>query len=89
MLGMLSYTVNIAVYPVITESFAPQAIWNGVLLSLVLTWPIALVIGPMFYLYIANVRKGRKILRDTTVFFVSILCLIAEIAYVKLISADS
>jgi hypothetical protein len=43
----------------------------------------------LFFLYIAHLKTGRKFLKDSTVFWMSGLCLIAEIAYVILLTADS
>lgn len=89
MLGALSYTFNIATYAIFTEGFAPRAIFGGLVRALIGTLPITLVLGPMLVIYILHLRKGRKILRDTTVFCVCFFCLVAEVVYLNALFADS
>jgi hypothetical protein len=89
MLGVLSYTVIFAVDPMIAGSFTPSAIWKGILLALVFTCPIAFVMGPLFFIYIVQLKMGRKILNDSTVFYISALCLLSEFAFVLLFLNDT
>lgn len=81
MLGLLSYVVLAIAYPIVTEHFSPMAIWRGTLVALVMLWPITLVIGPIFFVYVAHLRKGRKILKDKTIFVISVLCLVSECVF--------
>jgi hypothetical protein len=85
MFGVLSYVVMMAVDPMISGNFSLQAIWSGIVVSLISTWPIALVIGPMFFIYVAQLKKGRKIFKDSTVIVVSIVCLISEFVFIKVV----
>jgi hypothetical protein len=89
MLGVLSYTVIFAIDPMIAGNFTPLAIWNGVLLASVFTCPIAFVMGPIFFVYIVQLKIGRKILNDSTVFYISALCLLSEFAFVLLFLNDT
>jgi hypothetical protein len=88
MLGALSYVVIFAIDPMIAGSFTLLSIWNGALLALIVTWPIALVVGPLFFLYIAYLKKGRKVLSDSAVFYVSVLTLVSEALFLKLFLDD-
>jgi ribose/xylose/arabinose/galactoside ABC-type transport system permease subunit len=81
MFGVLSYVVLIASAVAEAGSFSPQAIWAGMLSALVFTWPIAFVMGPIFLIYIAQLKKGRKFLNDSTVFYLSGLCILSEFAF--------
>jgi hypothetical protein len=82
MFGVLSYVVVMAIDPMISGSFTPRAVWSGIVIALIATWPIALVIGPMLCTYMVQLRRGRKILKDSTVILVSVLCLISEVVFV-------
>jgi hypothetical protein len=81
MLGVLSYTVIFAIDPMIAGNFTPLAIWYGIVLGVVVTWPIAFVMGPVFFIYMARLKKGRKVLKDSTVFYLSVLCLVSEAVF--------
>src|SRR6476661_3171908 len=61
MFGVLSYVVVMAIDPMISGNFTPRAVWSGIVIALIATWPIALVIGPMFCTYMVQLRRGRKI----------------------------
>jgi hypothetical protein len=61
MLGVLSYTINIAIHPMITQGFAPQSILGGLVRALVATLPIALVMGPLFVVCIMHLKQSRKL----------------------------
>lgn len=82
MVGVLSYVVLIAINPMITGGFTPQAIWSGIVIGLIGAWPIAFVMGPLFLIYIVQLKKGRKVLKDSTVFYIAVLCLVSEVAFV-------
>jgi hypothetical protein len=81
MLGVLSYVVMTAVNFLVLGSFTPQAIWLGILAGLIFNWPIAFVMGPTLFIYIVNLKKGQKTLKDSTVFYIAVLCLISEFAF--------
>jgi hypothetical protein len=89
MFGVLSYTVTLALMRMVVGSFAPQAIWAGILTTLIFTCPIAFVMGPLLFIYILHLKKGRKILKDSTVFYIAVLCLISEFAFVLLFLNDT
>jgi hypothetical protein len=89
MLGVLSYVVVIAMARMFVENFTPQSILAGMLLALVVTWPIAFVMGPIFFIYIAQLKRGRKILNDSTVFYISVLCMISELVFWRLFFGDT
>jgi hypothetical protein len=80
MVGVLSYVVIFALDPMIDGNFTPSAIWHGILLALVVTGPIAFVMGPIFLIYIVRLRKGQKILSDSSVFFRNIFLRRRDIA---------
>jgi hypothetical protein len=87
MMGVLSYAVMLAIDFTFGGIFTP--IWAGLLIALFITWPIALVLGPVFLVYVANLKKGRKILNDETVFAISALCLMAEVGFVMIFDGSS
>jgi hypothetical protein len=89
MFGVLSYVVLMAIDLMVSGNFTPRAILGGVLIALVATWPIAFVMGPIFFIYIVQIKKGRKILKDRTVIIISILCLISEFAFLKVFLGDA
>jgi hypothetical protein len=83
MLGVLSYVVMFAIDPMLSGNFTPHAIWSGVVVALIATGPIVFVVGPLFLIYMVQLKNGRKILKDSTVFCISILSLVSEIVFVK------
>jgi hypothetical protein len=89
MFGVLSYVIVMAIDPMVSGGFTLQAIWSGIVIALIATWPIAFVIGPIFFIYIVKLKKGRKILKDSTVIVVSLLCLMGEFAFVKVFFANT
>jgi hypothetical protein len=89
MLGVLSYVAIFAIDPMIAGNFTPLAIWHGIILALFATCPIAFVMGPLFLVYIARLKEGREVPKDSTVFCVSILCLVSEFVFLKLFLDDS
>jgi hypothetical protein len=89
MFGVLSYAVVAAIYPMVAGSFTPQAIWRGTIIALVITWPITFVMGPISLIYIVQLKRGRRVLKDSTVLLISFLCLISELAFVKFFLDDT
>ena len=87
MFGVLAYAVMFAVDFTAFGMF--KSIWGGLLIALVVTWPITLVLGPVCFIYIANLKKGRKIFRDSTVFFISVVCLMAEVGFLFFFDGSS
>ena len=80
MFGALAYVVVMAIDPMVSGNFTPQAIWSGIAIALIATWPIAFVMGPLSVFYIAHLKRGRKSLKDSTVILIAILCLMFEFA---------
>jgi hypothetical protein len=85
MFGVLSYVVAMAIYisPTVTGNFTFSIVSSSVVIVLFMTWPIAFVMGPVFLIYVAYLRKGRKVLKDSTVLYISGLCLISEALFLK------
>jgi hypothetical protein len=85
MCGVLSYVVAVVVFMTLTlvANFTFFNILRTIILVLFFTWPIALGLGSFFFVYMTNLRQGRKITKDSTVFCVSGLCLILEILFLK------
>jgi hypothetical protein len=89
MFGVLSYVVVMAIDPMVSGNFTTHAVWSGIVIALIATWPIAVVMGPIFSIYIVQLKRGRKILKDSTVILISILCLISELIFVKVFLESS
>jgi hypothetical protein len=83
MFGVLSYVVVMAIDPMVSGNFTPHAVWSGIVIAVIATWPIALVMGPIVSTCIVQLKRGKKILKDSTVILISIFCLISELIFVK------
>ena len=84
MFGTLAYVVAAALLFVALLAivdFRPLAIFAGLALSLFYTWPIWLVMGPVFFIYLAYLKNRRKWLRDSTVVYLSAFALTSECAF--------
>jgi hypothetical protein len=79
MFGVLSYAVLFVIDFTFGGMFTST--WAGLFIALFWTWPIALVLGPVCFFYIANLKKGRKILKDSTILLICVLCLLAEVGF--------
>jgi hypothetical protein len=91
MFGVLSYiaiAIAVVVPKFVASEYTAHSFFLGTTIALFFTWPIALVMGPMFLIYIWSLKKGRKLFRDSTVFYVSVLCLVSELAFVALFFGD-
>ncbi|MBR0753799.1 hypothetical protein JQ604_16560 [Bradyrhizobium jicamae] len=82
MFGTLAYAVAPIIVYFATFGFWPRAILAGLTASLIYTWPIWLVMGPVLYFYLAYLNKRQKWLRDSTVVYLSALSLTSECAFV-------
>lgn len=91
MFGVLSYIVvaiAVVVPRLAVSDYTLHALFFGTTIALFFTWPIALVMVPIFLIYIWFLKKGRKLFRDSTVFYISVICLISELAFVALFFGD-
>jgi len=91
MVGVLSYVVvaiAVVVPKLVVSDHTIHAFLFATTIALFFTWPIALVMVPIFLIYIWFLKKGQKIFRDSTVFYISILCLVSELAFVALFFGD-
>jgi hypothetical protein len=81
MFGTLSYVMTPAITFIVLGDFTPRTILAGIALSLFYVWPILLVMGPAFFIYVAQLKKRKKWLKDSMVAYVSAASFIAECAY--------
>ena len=91
MFGVLSYvfvSIAVVVPRLVASDYTVHAFLFGTTIALFFTWPIAFVMVPIFLIYIWFLKKGQKIFRDSTVFYISVLCLVAEFAFVALFFGD-
>jgi hypothetical protein len=85
MFGTLAYVVVPALLFVLFATrvdFRPTTILAGLVASLFYTWPIWLIMGPVFIVYIAYLKKRKKWLRDSTVVYLSAISLMSECAFI-------
>jgi uncharacterized membrane protein YoaK (UPF0700 family) len=78
MFGTLAYVITPGVLFIALTNFWPRTILAGLVASLFYTWPIWLVMGPVFFIYIAYLKKREKWLRDSTVVYLSVLSMASE-----------
>jgi hypothetical protein len=91
MLGVLSYVavaILVVVPKLVVSDYTVHAFLFGTTIALFFTWPIALVMVPIFLIYIWFLKKGRKLFKDSTVFYIAVLCLVSELAFVALFFGD-
>ena len=86
MFGSLAYVAAAAILCIERTHFGPGEIIAGLGASIFLTWPIWLVIGPIFFVYVAYLRKRQKWLRDSTVVYLSAFALTSEYAFIVWLS---
>jgi hypothetical protein len=87
MFGVLSYVVvaiAVVVPKLVASDYSVHSFIFATTIALFFTWPIALVMAPIFLIYIWFLSKGRKVFRDSTVFYMTVLCLVSELAFVAL-----
>src|SRR6185437_9291241 len=87
MLGVLSYPI--ALTAALLAGLWLDSIWGGMIAVLVITWPIILVMGPIFIIYMVSLKRGRRILKNTSVLYISIACLASEILFLFLFFKDA
>jgi hypothetical protein len=81
MFGTLSYVVTPAIIVIVLEGFAPGIILAGVAMSIFYTWPLWLVMGPVFFIYIAQIKRRNRWLKNSTVYYLSAVSFVAEGAF--------
>jgi len=86
MFGALAYVVAPAIVFVALTDFRPVTIIKGLVASLFYTWPIWLIIGPVFFVYLAYLKRREKWLRDSTVVYLSAFSLISDCAFMLWLS---
>ncbi|WP_456623880.1 MULTISPECIES: hypothetical protein [unclassified Bradyrhizobium] len=83
MFGTLAYVVApalpFAIYAIV--ELQPFALFAGLAVALFYTWPIWLLIGPVFFIYVSYLKNRRKWLRDSTVVYLSAFALASECAF--------
>jgi len=84
MFGTLSYVVTPAIIVVVLEGFAPGLILAGIAMSIFYTWPLWLVMGPVFFIYIAQIKRRNRWLKNSTVYYLSAISFVAECAFLTL-----
>lgn len=82
MFGTLAYVVAPAIVFVALTDFRPRTILAGLTASVFYTWPIWLVMGPVFFIYVGYLKRREKWLKDSTVFCLSAFSLMAECAFI-------
>ncbi len=86
MFATLSYVVTPAIIVSVLEGFAPGVILVGIAISMFYTWPLWLVIGPVFFIYIAQIKRRNRWLKNSTVYYLSAISFVAEGAFLILFS---
>jgi hypothetical protein len=84
MFGTLAYVVAPALLFAVLSAFAgshPLSFLAGLALALFYTWPVWLLMGPIFYIYVVYLKNRRKWLRDSTVVYLSAIALTSECAF--------
>jgi uncharacterized membrane protein YoaK (UPF0700 family) len=84
MFGTLAYVVAPGILFIVLSAVVdshPFAFLAGLALSLFYTWPIWLLMGPVFCIYVVYLKNRRKWLRDSTVFYLSAIALASECAF--------
>ncbi|WP_441236024.1 hypothetical protein [Bradyrhizobium sp. 930_D9_N1_4] len=84
MFGTLAYVVAPALLFAVFFAFLgphPLTFLAGLALALFYTWPIWLLMGPVFYIYVVYLKNRRKWLRDSTVVYLSVIALSSECAF--------
>jgi len=83
MFGSLAYVMAPAILHIATGNLQRHGILAGIVGSLIVTWPIWLVMGPVLYVYIAYLKRREKWLRDSTVVYLAAFSSMSECAYVS------
>jgi hypothetical protein len=86
MCGTLAYVVTPGILYVALADLRQHTIVAGLAASLFYTWPIWLVMGPVFYIYMAYLKRREKWLRDSTVVCLSAFSLMSECVFVSWLS---
>ena len=85
MFGTLAYVVTpaivIVVLVVVREGFSPGIILGGFVAAMFYTWPLWLVMGPVFFIYIAQIKRRNRWLKNSTVYCLSAISFVAEGAF--------
>jgi hypothetical protein len=86
MFGTLAYVIAPAIVFVALTDIRPRMLLSGLTASVFYTWPIWLVMGPVFFIYVAHLKRREKWLKDSTVVYLSAFSLIAESTFMFLLS---
>ena len=82
MFGTLSYVVTpaiiISVLIIVRDGFSPGMILATIAATIFYTWPLWLVMGPVFFIYLAQIKRRNRWLKNSTVYYLSAVSFAAE-----------
>jgi hypothetical protein len=84
MFGTLSYVVTPAIIFFVFGGFAPGNFLAGLAVGIFYTWPLWIVMGPVFFIYVAQIKRRNSWLKNSTVYYLSAISFAAEGVFLML-----